>query len=81
MGLVKQELEMQWFLAQSVQKASGGSLSLTHSDRSKTIILPPNLDGSAHDAQYRLTVMVPKRRFLISYSAQPVVGGAALLSC
>jgi capsular exopolysaccharide synthesis family protein len=30
----------------------------------KTIILPPNSDGNGNDANYRLTVMVPKRRFL-----------------
>ncbi len=30
----------------------------------KTIILPPNSGGNGGDANYRLTVMVPKRRFL-----------------
>src|ERR1700690_1290457 len=30
----------------------------------RTIILPPNPEGGGQDAQYKLTVMVPKRRFL-----------------
>jgi Mrp family chromosome partitioning ATPase len=30
----------------------------------KTITLPPNPGGNGNDANYRLTVMVPKRRFL-----------------
>lgn len=30
----------------------------------KTIILPPPPNGAPHDAAYRLTVMVPKRRYL-----------------
>jgi Mrp family chromosome partitioning ATPase/uncharacterized protein involved in exopolysaccharide biosynthesis len=30
----------------------------------RTIILPPNPEGGSQDAQYRLTVMVPKRRYL-----------------
>ena len=30
----------------------------------KTIILPPSPNGNGHDANYRLTMMVPKRRFL-----------------
>ena len=30
----------------------------------KTIVLPPNPGGNGADASYRLTVMVPKRRFL-----------------
>jgi polysaccharide biosynthesis transport protein len=30
----------------------------------KTIILPPHPGGNGHDANYRLTMMVPKRRYL-----------------
>src|SRR5215469_8833013 len=30
----------------------------------KTILLPPAPSGNGHDAAYRLTVMVPKRRYL-----------------
>src|SRR5215469_7209506 len=30
----------------------------------KTIVLPPAPNGNGHDAAYRLTVMVPKRRYL-----------------
>jgi succinoglycan biosynthesis transport protein ExoP len=30
----------------------------------RTIVLPPSPDGNGHDSHYRLTMMVPKRRFL-----------------
>ncbi len=30
----------------------------------RTIILPPNPSGNGHEANYRLTMMVPKRRYL-----------------
>ena len=30
----------------------------------KTIVLPPNPGGNGADANYRLTVLVPKRRYL-----------------
>lgn len=46
-----------------LQSARGGSL-LSNSVTEKTIILPSNPSGNGDNAQYRLTVMVPKRRYL-----------------
>lgn len=46
-----------------LQSAMGGSL-LSNNVTEKTIILPSNPSGNGDSAQYRLTVMVPRRRYL-----------------
>jgi capsular exopolysaccharide synthesis family protein len=54
----------------------------------KTIILPPNTNGNGSDAQYRLTMMVPKRRYfsylrerwwVVLISAAVALGGTIVL--
>jgi capsular exopolysaccharide synthesis family protein len=47
----------------TLQLARGGSLSSKRVTE-KTIILPSNPSGNGDNAQYRLTVMVPRRRYL-----------------
>ena len=52
-------------MADELLQAKGGSLPLTCLGMTeKTILLPPDSSGNGHDAHYRLTVMVPKRRYL-----------------
>ncbi len=46
-----------------LQSATGGSL-FSNRVTEKTIILPSNPSGNGDHAQYRLTVMVPRRRYL-----------------
>ncbi|HEX3624681.1 MAG TPA: AAA family ATPase [Verrucomicrobiae bacterium] len=46
-----------------LQSAMGGSL-FSNSVTEKTIVLPSSSSGNGDHAQYRLTVMVPRRRYL-----------------
>jgi len=46
-----------------LQSAMGGSL-FSNNVTEKTIVLPSNPSGNGDNAQYRLTVMVPRRRYL-----------------
>lgn len=58
-------------MARTIREATGGSLPAPAELRNlprttvteKTIILPPPANGNGPDAAYRLTVMVPKRRY------------------
>lgn len=50
-------------MKQSLQSATGGSL-FSNSVTEKTIVLPSNPSGNGDSAHYRLTVMVPRRRYL-----------------